>query len=162
MFDKVRMRGTVRKFRLVASRLSLGEGGPAGQEGCHVASVSMPLEPLTLGVLFDLSQTPQLRNSLPGATIALEFFDGILSRGVRGLTLNINSWQTQNWVEHGHPCLDLLQSLMRYGLVELSGTAAHHPILPLLHPFEARRQVVLNTSIHKRLLGDQWMEVLST
>ena len=116
----------------------------------------MALESLTLGVLFDLSQAPRLDDSSP-RTAVVDLFNGILGRGMHGLTLNINGWQTQNWVEQGNPCLDRLQALLRYGAVEMTGTAAHHPILPLLHPVEARRQVALNTNVHQRLLGDQWL-----
>ena len=124
----------------------------------------MALHSLSLGIVFDLSLPPYLGSPLRhlGAPprereVCLTFFEEILTQGLRGLTLNVNSWLSQHWMEQGgFACLDRLQSLLRYGLVEMTGTAAHHPILPLLNPIEARRQVVLNTAVQKRLLSEDW------
>ena len=124
----------------------------------------MALQSLTVGLLFDLSLPPYLGAPLrhlgpppPERGVCLDFFESILNRGFRGLTLNVNGWLCQHWLEQGgFACLDRLQSLLRYGLVEMTGTAAHHPILPLLQPIEARRQVVLNTAMQKRLLIEDW------
>lgn len=45
------------------------------------------------------------------------------------------------------------KKLLDRGQIELLGTAAYHPILPLLPPTEVERQILLNETIQKNYLG---------
>ncbi len=118
-----------------------------------------------LGLAVDLSWPCESLRSPEGARRHTEscrhFLQECVRLQVRGLTLNINAWLVLAWSqgllgELGFDCLEALRSSLRYGLVELTGCAAHHPILPLLHPFESRRQMVINSVIHERLLLSGW------
>ncbi len=118
-----------------------------------------------LGLTMDLSWPSESLEAPEAAKLHSENCRVFLQECVRlqlsGLTLNINAWLVSAWSqgllgEVGFSCLEALRSSLRYGLVELTGCAAHHPILPLLHPFESRRQMVLNSVIHERLLLGGW------
>ncbi len=59
---------------------------------------------------------------------------------------------TQRWLSEGyHDCLNLCLELQERGTVEFVGTAAYHPILPLLPRPAIERQVAEDAQQHRRL-----------
>jgi alpha-amylase/alpha-mannosidase (GH57 family) len=49
--------------------------------------------------------------------------------------------------------LEIINHLRSDGKIEVVGTAKFHPILPLIQPKEAKRQIVLNEETHKRFFN---------
>lgn len=71
------------------------------------------------------------------------------------VTLNINGVLTQMLWEHGfHDILDDLLALARRGQIEFTGSAQDHPILPLIPPEEAERQIRLNYETNRHFFDD--------
>jgi len=69
-------------------------------------------------------------------------------------TLNINGCLLEKIGEFGYN--DLLKDIKRLierGQIELVGTAAYHPILPLISPEEAERQIKLQEELIKKYFG---------
>lgn len=70
------------------------------------------------------------------------------------LTINISACLTEQFMKRGyHDFLNRLFSRVKSGQVELVGTAAYHPILPLLPESEIRRQIQLNNEMNSKFLG---------
>ncbi|MFN8607798.1 MAG: hypothetical protein U0931_09710 [Vulcanimicrobiota bacterium] len=73
------------------------------------------------------------------------------------LTLCINSWLLQHWLDQGWEAgLQALRELYDFGKVELCGTASHHAILPLVPESVAFRQVRRNVRLLQQLLHPEW------
>jgi alpha-amylase/alpha-mannosidase (GH57 family) len=73
------------------------------------------------------------------------------------VSVNINAVTTEMLVEYGHAdVLQGLQALVERGQVELTGSGKYHPILPLVPPDEASRQILLNAESHTRQFGDAY------
>lgn len=75
-------------------------------------------------------------------------------------TLNINASLTEQLVKGGYKkVIDGFSRLARCGQVEFTGTAAFHPILPLLPEKEIRHQIKMNNEINKKFFGDTYKPV---
>jgi len=73
------------------------------------------------------------------------------------VTLNIPAALTEQWGKHGFGRLITdLTDLARRGQVELTGSAAYHPLLFKLPEGEIARQIRLNEAINRRYFGDVW------
>lgn len=71
------------------------------------------------------------------------------------ITLNIPGSLSGQLLEIGQErLLGRVRALVQKGTLELTGSAAYHPILPDLPKREIIRQVKLNTSINRSLFGD--------
>jgi alpha-amylase/alpha-mannosidase (GH57 family) len=118
------------------------------------------LSTLALGLLLHFYQPPtQTADVL--ARIAEESYRPLV-RAIRarpGLraSVNINAVTTEMLAECGHgDVLRGLRELAESGQVELTGTAKFHPILPLLPPGEAARQIALNAESQHSHFGDAY------
>lgn len=70
------------------------------------------------------------------------------------ITLNISASLTEQLVAHGlHDVLDGLRQLVERGQIELVGSAAYHPILPLLPVEEIIRQIDLQDEWQRKVFG---------
>lgn len=70
-------------------------------------------------------------------------------------SFNINGVLTEMLDDHGfHDVIDGLGRLAANGRVEITGSGKYHPILPLIAPEEAARQIRLNDEANARLFGD--------
>lgn len=70
-------------------------------------------------------------------------------------TLNINSVLVELWEQNGeHDVIDLVRQLLERGLIELTGSAKFHPLLPRIPASEIVRQIELNTKTHRKYFGD--------
>lgn len=70
------------------------------------------------------------------------------------LTVNISATLTEQLHRYGLTgILDTLAELAAARQIELTGSAKFHPILPLIHPREAERQIRLNEETNRALLG---------
>ncbi len=68
------------------------------------------------------------------------------------VTVNLNWCLTEKWLDRGlDDCVARLDALMWDGRVELTSSAAYHPILPLLPPEEIRRQIAYNNQRHQEV-----------
>lgn len=73
------------------------------------------------------------------------------------LSLNICASLTEQLVEHGHQSfLEQIKHLAEKGQIELVGSAAYHPLLPLLPKAEISRQIKLNEDINQKYFGKAW------
>ena len=71
------------------------------------------------------------------------------------ITLNINAVLTEQLDRYGFG--DVIEGLKRVaerGLIEFTGSAMYHPILPLIPEEEAARQIELNTEVNRRYFGE--------
>jgi len=70
------------------------------------------------------------------------------------LTVNISATLTEQLQRYDLTgVLDKLTELAAAGQIEFTGSAKFHPILPLIHPREAERQIRLNEETNRELLG---------
>lgn len=70
-------------------------------------------------------------------------------------TVNITGALLEKWEEMGYQ--DLIkkwEKVVKRGQIELTGTAAYHPLLPLIPIEEAEKQIKENTEILKKYLGE--------
>ncbi len=73
------------------------------------------------------------------------------------LSLNICASLTEQLVEYGHQSfLEQIKHLAKKGQIELVGSAAYHPLLPLLPKAEVSRQIKLNEDINQKYFGKGW------
>lgn len=87
----------------------------------------------------------------------LPFLQDLLKWPFSALTLCINSWLLQHWLDQGWEAgLQALRELYDFGKVELCGTASHHAILPLVPESVAFRQVRRNMRMLQQLLHPEW------
>jgi len=72
-------------------------------------------------------------------------------------TFNISGCLFLRWDELGyHDIPQRLKKLIDKGQLEITGTAAYHPLLPLIHIEEVKRQIKENEKILKKYLGDNF------
>lgn len=70
------------------------------------------------------------------------------------ITLNITACLTEYLYQVGYTKLiDDIKLLVKKGQIELTGSAAFHPLLPLIPIKEVERQIAINYDINKRHLG---------
>ena len=70
-------------------------------------------------------------------------------------SVNINAVTAEMLAEYGHKdVVKGLRELAESGQIELTGSGKYHPILPLIPPDEASRQIALNADSHVRSFGD--------
>jgi len=80
---------------------------------------------------------------------------GLLEHAHARTTMNINSVLVELWEEHGQKdVIDLVRGLLQRGLIELTGSAKFHPLLPRIPKEEIIRQIELNTTTHQKYFGD--------
>jgi len=73
------------------------------------------------------------------------------------ISLNICASLTEQLVEYGYKDLiEQIKELVKNGQIELVGSAAYHPILPLLPETEISRQIKLNEDINQKYFGKIW------
>ena len=71
------------------------------------------------------------------------------------VTLNISAILTRQLDQYG--LVDVILGLKRLaerGQIEFTGSAMYHPVLPLIPPEEAVRQIKLNSEVNRRYFGD--------
>ncbi|MFN8558651.1 MAG: hypothetical protein U0531_15360 [Dehalococcoidia bacterium] len=69
-------------------------------------------------------------------------------------SFNINGVLTEMLDDHGYGDVTAgLAELAESGRVEITGSGKYHPILPLIAPDEAVRQIAINDEANRRLLG---------
>jgi hypothetical protein len=72
-------------------------------------------------------------------------------------TLNLCWSLTELLLRRGHrDCVEQIGRLLWGRRLEITGTAAYHPILPLIPAEEARRQILLNSSRHREVFGEAY------
>lgn len=72
-------------------------------------------------------------------------------------SVNINGVTTEMLLEQGHrDVVQGLRELSESGQIELTGSGKYHPILPLIPPDEASRQIALNAESHSRHFGESY------
>ncbi len=70
-------------------------------------------------------------------------------------TLNINGCLLMRWDELGFgDIIARIEKLIKQDRIELTGTAAYHPLLPLVPAEEVKRQIKENETIFKKYFGD--------
>lgn len=70
------------------------------------------------------------------------------------VTLNISGALTEQLLELGlEDVVDGWRAAIERHQIELVGSAMYHPILPLIHPEEVRRQIELQEDLHRRVFG---------
>lgn len=73
------------------------------------------------------------------------------------ITLNLAGSLTEHLVNaQKFEFFNKLKQLVSKGQIELVGSAAYHPLLPLIPEEEIRRQIRLNDEINSQYLGDSW------
>lgn len=106
-------------------------------------SVSVTTPPQRLENLYQERHLPLLRDLLKWPHAAL--------------SLTVNSWLLQHWLERGWEAgLQCLRELYDFGKVEICGTASHHALLPLVPESVAFRQVRRNSRLLQQLLHPEW------
>ncbi|OIO16744.1 hypothetical protein COV56_01010 [Candidatus Kuenenbacteria bacterium CG11_big_fil_rev_8_21_14_0_20_37_9] len=71
------------------------------------------------------------------------------------ITLNIAGCLTEYLRQLGfNQLIEEIKALVRKGQIEMTGTAAFHPLLPLLPIEEVERQIRVNNDINKRYFGE--------
>lgn len=69
-------------------------------------------------------------------------------------SVNINAVTAEMLLTQGHKdVVQGLRELAASGQIELTGSGKYHPILPLIPPAEAARQIALNAESHARTFG---------
>lgn len=87
----------------------------------------------------------------------LPLLEALLAWPHAGVALCLNSWLLQRWLELGwENGLQRLRELYDFGKVELTGTASHHAILPLIPENVAFRQVRRNSRLLQQILHPEW------
>jgi alpha-amylase/alpha-mannosidase (GH57 family) len=72
-------------------------------------------------------------------------------------SVNMNAVTVEMLVAYGHKdVVHGLRELAESGQIELTGTGKYHPILPLIPPEEASRQIALNADSHTRHFGEAY------
>lgn len=73
------------------------------------------------------------------------------------ITLNIAASLTEQLVrENKTEFFERAKKLIENGQIELVGSAAYHPVLPLIPEDEVIRQIKLNDEINSKYFGDSW------
>ncbi len=90
----------------------------------------------------------------------LKIFSGLLAHPQARLTLNINAGLTQMLVENGYEeVVQKIKALLEKGQIELTASAAYHPILPQLPKEEIKRQIQLNEEINRKYFGPAYQPI---
>ncbi|MCX6024573.1 MAG: hypothetical protein NTZ05_23140 [Chloroflexi bacterium] len=81
----------------------------------------------------------------------------LLATPAARMTFDVNGALTERLAQTGYnELLEGLRTLLERGQIELTGSALHQPVLPLIPPQEAVRQIRLNTEINRRYLGEAY------
>lgn len=84
-------------------------------------------------------------------------FDFINSRKDSFFTLNINWSLTEKFLQKGYAdIINSIKKALECNLIEITGTAAYHPILPLIPAAERIRQIKLNYEKNKKIFGEAY------
>jgi alpha-amylase/alpha-mannosidase (GH57 family) len=115
---------------------------------------------VALGLLLHIYQPPG-QSAEVLARIADESYRPLLrvfrARPQARASVNINAVTVEMLVLQGHrDVVDGLRDLAASGQIELTGSGKFHPILPLIPPDEAVRQIVLNGESHARSFGEAY------
>jgi predicted glycosyl hydrolase (DUF1957 family) len=113
-----------------------------------------------LGFLLHIYQPPnQLKRVLDKVVAECydPLFDMINRRDDPRFTLNLNWSLTEQLLRQGYTGLiEKIRQGLQDGKIEATGTAAYHPILPLLPPQEQARQIRLNEERNAQVLGEAY------
>jgi alpha-amylase/alpha-mannosidase (GH57 family) len=112
---------------------------------------------ITLGLLLHIYQ-PSWQEPGVLAQIVEESYRPLLrvfrARPQMRVSVNINAVTVEMLAEYGHrDVVKSLRELAESGQIELTGSGKYHPILPLIPPDEASRQIALNAESHARSFG---------
>ena len=113
---------------------------------------------LALGLLLHIYQPPgQTAEML--ARIVQESYRPLLhvlkARPHLRASVNINAVTVEMLAECGHrDVISGLREIAESGQIELTGSGKYHPILPLIPPDEATRQIAINAESHARSFGE--------
>ncbi|UCE13235.1 MAG: polysaccharide deacetylase family protein [Candidatus Heimdallarchaeota archaeon] len=72
------------------------------------------------------------------------------------ITLNMNASLTEMLEDDYLVVVEKYAELARNGQVEFLDSGAYHPILPLISPKEARKQIKMNRKINSSIFGNVW------
>ncbi|MEP7103189.1 MAG: hypothetical protein ABI721_00575 [Candidatus Dojkabacteria bacterium] len=87
----------------------------------------------------------------------LPLLEVLESRPNYKVTLNISASLTEQLAREGkQEFFDRVRVLVKKGQIELTGSAAYHPILPLIPEKEAIRQINLNDEINSKYFKEEW------
>jgi hypothetical protein len=76
------------------------------------------------------------------------------------ITLNISAILTEQLARYGlDDVIQGLRELAERGQIEFTGSAMHHPILPLIPKDEVIRQIKLNTDVNQRYFGEVYKPI---
>lgn len=80
--------------------------------------------------------------------------DALESSPLAKITVNITGCLFLRWQELDYnDVIERLKKLVRSGQIEITGTAAYHPLLPLIKTSEAKKQIQENEAIQKKFLS---------
>ncbi len=86
-----------------------------------------------------------------------KIFTGLLKIKRARITININGILCELLEKYGgQDVLDNIRTLLKYGTIELTGSAKYHAFLPLLPKSEIERQILLNEATLKKYFGSAW------
>ena len=83
-----------------------------------------------------------------------QLFDFMLANPEAKVLLNISGCLTKTLAEIAPDVIEKIKTLAEAGQIEFTGTAAYHPILPLISEKEVWRQIALNDQINKEYFGE--------
>lgn len=72
------------------------------------------------------------------------------------ITLNMNASLTEMLKDDYLIVIEKYAELARNNQIEFLDSGAYHPILPLISPREARKQITMNRKINSRIFGNVW------
>jgi alpha-amylase/alpha-mannosidase (GH57 family) len=112
---------------------------------------------ISLGLLLHLYQPPTQTPDVLARIVEESYRPLLRTFKVRPqlrASVNINAVTTEMLVEHGYKdVVHGLRDLAEGGQIEITGSGKFHPILPLIPPDEAARQIALHAESHRASFG---------
>ncbi|MBI3926938.1 MAG: hypothetical protein HY319_15490 [Armatimonadetes bacterium] len=106
-----------------------------------------------LAVVLHLYQPPDCSDEMLDQVVGKCYrplLSSLEAHGDRRISLNLNWSMTERLLEsRHHDIVEDIRVVVEREQVELTGSAAYHPILPLIPPDEIRRQIMLNAERHR-------------
>lgn len=85
------------------------------------------------------------------------FFHWLLDHPPVRVTVNIAASLAEQWLDFGgRDVVEMVRALVHRGQTELLGTAAYHPILPLLPERDVRWQIEYNAERNRAIFGEEF------
>ena len=115
---------------------------------------------ITLGLLLHIYQPPTQTPDVLARIVDESYRPLLRTFRVRPqlrASININAVTSEMLLAYGHrDVVQGLRELAEAEQIELAGSGKYHPILPLIPPEEAARQIELNAESHSRHFGDAY------